>query len=166
MGGFTKILLSDTSRDNIDRHNARLRLFGVPRQYRFYSRGDMVEEYEYYCATMQGKPTGAKYPDSLFPRASINSFEDFLRYWNPRVVGEVLVPPVGMLTFDCYFSRTSKRAMCAIGKYLVANVSAIQEVGGSFTTFMERGMTVAERREFTSRCNPYIRVAINADGTL
>jgi hypothetical protein len=61
-----------------------------------------------------------------------------------KAVVSVLSPPSGTLQFDCYFGRTSKRAMRKIGRYVAENIEEIKEVDGSFTTFMERGMTKEE----------------------
>jgi len=161
MGGFTKVMLKDTSHDNIARHNARLEIAGVPRQYRFTDTTNALVEYEWYLAHVNGDPNPkarqANYPEHQFPRDKIKSFEDFCKCWHPQVCGETFVPPPGALTFDCYFGRTSRKAMRAIGKYLMANVEAIATVAGSFQTFMERGMTIAEREEFMRRCAPAIK---------
>ncbi len=145
MGGFTKVYLKDTSQKNIDTQNARLILMGVPKQYRFYSETEVIYEYESFRI---GK---GYFPENQFPREKINSLEDFKNYWSPEALGEVFVPKFGTLTFDCYFGRTSKRAMRKIGKYLAENVDQIESVGGSFSTFMERGMTKAERKLMEER---------------
>jgi len=140
MGGFTAIYLKDTSVSNITRQNVKLELSGVPKKYRFYSELDRIKEYEYY------KNKIGNYPEHLFPPDKINSFEDFIKYWSHEHLGEVFVPKIGSLVFDCYFGRTSKRAMRAIGKYLVENWREIKSTSGSFETFMERGMTKLERQ--------------------
>lgn len=139
MGGFTQIVLKDKSRANIDSHNAKLEIAGVPKKYRFYSEGDVIFEYESFKAG-QGH-----FPEHMFPKDKINSLEDFKKYWSSEAVGEVFVPPYGALQFDCYFGRTSKKAMRAIGKYVTENHDAIEKVSGSFSTFMERGMTKLEQ---------------------
>jgi hypothetical protein len=163
MGGWTKVMLKDTSRDNIDRHNARLEIFGVPKQYRYQHHGNVVEEYEWYLAHVSepdhpnSKVREAVYPEHMYPRDQINSFADFCKFWNPEAVGASLVPPNGALTFDCYYSRMSRRAMRAVAKYLLANVAEIASVEGSFSTFMEKGMTASQRAEFLENCAPAIR---------
>ena len=139
MGGFTKIRLKDTSQENIDKHNARLELNGVKDMYRFYSDRDIRFEYEAF------KMNDGVFPEHKFPKDKIKSFEDFKKYWSPEALGEVFVPRVGTLTFDCYFGRTSQRAMRNIGRYLGMNAKHIKEVGGSFETFCERGMVKLER---------------------
>ena len=146
MGGFTKVMLEDTSVENIDRHNARLEIAGVPKKYRYQTERAVVEEYEWYKAKMADPSIDATYPPHMFPADEINSLADFRKFWNPKMAGETFVPPVGALTFDCYFGRMSKRAMRAVGKYLIAHVDEIASVTGSFQTFTERGMTKEERR--------------------
>lgn len=140
MGGFTTILLKDCSQQNIDKHNARLKIHGVPEKYSFYSERDIIEEYEYYKA---GKGI---FPTSQFPLCSIISYKSFKKYWSPQALGEVFCPEVGMFTFDCYFGRTSKPAMRAIAKYLYKNHMHIDKTEGSFGTFLERGPTKKERK--------------------
>lgn len=134
MGGFTTIQLEDTTQLNIDTQNARLEICGVPKRYRFYSERDVIFEYEYFKA---GK---GEFREELFPKDKINSLEDFKRYWSPQALGEIFVPHCGMLTFDCYFGRTSKTAMKALGRYIsdIDNIKEIKSVGGSFSTFIER----------------------------
>lgn len=140
MGGFTVFYLKNTSEENIAKQNAKLTALGVPKKYRFYSEGDIMEEYEWF------KKEDGVFPEHLFPRAKIHSYEQFKCYWNPKAVGEVFVPYVGSLTLDCYFGRTSKRAMRNIGKYLADNHREIKSMSGSYDTFMERGMTKLERQ--------------------
>lgn len=143
MGGFTKVVLKDVSRENIDKQNARLELYKVPKKYRFYSEQDVILEYEAF------KMHDGVFPENQFPRDKIKSFEDFKKYWSPEALGEVFVPHYGTLTFDCYFGRTSQRAMRNIGRYLGYNVKYIKKVDGSFSTFAERGMTKIERQIMT-----------------
>jgi hypothetical protein len=133
MGGFTKIQLRDTSRENIDAQNARLELAGVPKKYRFYSEADVIFEYESF------KQYDGVFPEQQFPREKIRSLEDFKRYWSAEALGEIFVPPIGALIFDCYFGRTSQRAMQGIARYVAENHREIEKVGGSFETFVERG---------------------------
>lgn len=132
MGGFTVIYLKDRSEENIRKHNELLAKHRVPKRYRFYSMADVQFEYDGFC-----KGTGV-FPEHMFPKSKIRSFEDFKKYWNPEAVGEVFVPYTGSMSFDCYFGRTSKNAMRNIGKYLLENHNDILAVSGSFTTFMER----------------------------
>ncbi|MFA5366645.1 MAG: hypothetical protein WC333_02075 [Dehalococcoidia bacterium] len=116
----------------IARENEELKNCGVARRYRFYSNADIRAEYEYYL-----KGDG-NYPPHLFPPHKINTFEDFRKYWSPEALGEVFVPKNGTLNLDCYFGRTSKRAMHNIARYLLCNSSKIKSVNGSFSTFVER----------------------------
>jgi hypothetical protein len=140
MGGFTNFKLKDVSEMNIMKHNAKLRVFKVPEKYRFYSVSDVLLQYEYF------KIGDGAWPEAQFPKDKINSFEDFKKYWNPKALGVVFVPHFGQLTFDCYFGRTSKRAMRGIAKYLAENHRDIESAGGSYETFFERGMTKLERQ--------------------
>lgn len=140
MGGFTTVLLRDTSHQNIAKHNALLRLYKVPKKYSFYSEDDVIFEYEAF------KRGDGVFPASQFPKDKIHSLNDFKRYWSTEALGEVFVPRFGTLTFDCYFGRTSKRAMRNIGKYLADHCREIKATGGSFETFMQRGMTKLERQ--------------------
>lgn len=140
MGGFTKFQLKDTSNENIAKHNMLLRKFGVPKKFFFYSLNNLIEEYEGF------RRGDGVFPESFFPRDKIKSFDDFQRYWSTEALGEIFVPPFGALTFDCYFSRTSKRAMRNIAKYLADNHKDIESASGSYITFFERGMTKQERQ--------------------
>lgn len=142
MGGFTKIRLSDISQENIDKHNQMLKDLKAPKWCRFYSEKDVKFEYEGF---VNGE---GEFPEHLFPRDKINSYEDFKRYWSPEALGEVFVPKFGTLTFDCYFGRTSKRAMNIIGKYLVENCMDVEEVGGSYSTFVERSGLSKKDKEY------------------
>ena len=142
MGGFTKIFLRDSSIENIRKQNEKLKEYKVARRYHFYSDDDIAMEYHYF------QKNEGYFPKDQFPKNEINSFEDFKRYWSPVTLGEVFVPHNGCLIFDCYYGRTSKRAMRNIGKYLYDNADQIKKVGGSFTTFMERGMTKKEQKYF------------------
>lgn len=139
MGGFTTIQLKDTSIENIAKHNAQLELMKVPKKYRFYSILDIIFEYESF------KKGLGHFPEHMFPKAKIKSLKDFRKFWSPEALGEVFVPQMGMLTFDCYFGRTSEKAMRKIGKWVSGNIKDIKSVDGSFTTFMERGMTKTEQ---------------------
>jgi hypothetical protein len=140
MGGFTQIKLRDCSQRNIDTQNARLELAGVPKMFRFYSEKDVIFEYE---AFLIGKGV---FSENQFPKDKINSLEDFKKYWSTKALGEMFVPPFGTLQFDCYFGRTSKRAMRNLGRYIALNIREFKEFDGSFSTFMERGMTAIERQ--------------------
>jgi len=144
MGGFTQVRLKDTSNKNIKEQNAKLKAYGVKRSIRFYSMADIRFEYDSFV-----KGIGT-FPEHMFPKDKINSFNDFKKYWNPKAIGEVFCPHIGTLQFDCYFGRTSKNAMRKLGKYLAANHQEIKAVGGSFTVFMERGMTKSERNIITN----------------
>jgi len=145
MGGFTQVYLKDTSRSNIDKHNALLRLYNVPKEYHYHSESDDIFEYESFKKFI-GTQREKYFSEEFFPKDKINSFEDFKKYWSPKALGEVFVPYEGTLQFDCYFGRTSKRAMRNIGRYLADNVRDIEKTRGSFSTFMERGMTKLEQQ--------------------
>jgi len=139
MGGFTQIKLKDTSNKNIKHQNSLLREYGVKKSLTFYSIDDVKFEYESFTKGL------GTFPNHMFPKDKINSFNDFKKYWNSEALGEVFCPKFGSLVFDCYFGRTSKNAMRKLGKYLAANHQHIKQAEGSFTTFMERGMTKIER---------------------
>lgn len=147
MGGFTVIYLKDRSEENIRKHNELLKKYGVAKRYRFYSLDDVKFEYNGFM-----KGTGV-FPENLFPKDKIKTFDDFCKYWNPKAIGEVFVAYTGSLSFDCYFGRTSKRAMRNIGKYVADYWRDILAVSGSFDTFMERGMTKLERQLVTEKIN-------------
>jgi hypothetical protein len=132
MGGFTQIRLRNCSEENIKEQNEQLRKYGVAKKYRFYSEAEVREEYEYYL-----KGDG-NYPPHLFPAHKIDSYEDFKRYWSSEALGEVFVPKFGTLNLDCYFGRTSKRAMHNLAGWLLCNLSQVKSVNGSFSTFVER----------------------------
>lgn len=133
MGGMTYLYLKDTTEQNIARHNAKLEVLGVPKKYRFYSRNDVILEYEYFLAQK------GSYPEHLFPKNKINSFEDFQKFWNTKNLGECFVPKFGSLLLDVYFGRTSKRSMRLIARHFVDNIEEFDSVNGSFSTFLERG---------------------------
>lgn len=132
MGGYTQIILKDDSEDNIIDCNCLLNVEKVSKAYRFYSRNDARTEYGYFKIKAVGN-----YPEYLFPRNKINSYEDFLNYWNPKNCG-FFINPFGALSFDCYFVRTPAIQMKRIANFLVDNYSLIKEAKGSFETFVER----------------------------
>jgi len=133
MGGFTSIQLRDTSQEHIDEQNAELDALGVAKRYRFYSEENIKLEYE---AFLNGDGV---FPEDDFPRDLINSLEDFKIYWSPKKWGTCFIPEIGMLTFDCYFGRTSTRAMHGIARYLLYTFEGvIKETSGSYSTFVER----------------------------
>lgn len=134
MGGFTEIRLKTTDENEIAKENLRLKQMGIPEAYRFYSINDVRKEYE---AFLEGE---GYFPKHLFPKDKINSFEDFKLYWNTDALGEIFCPAFGALTFDCYFNRTPKYVLKKIGSWCYQNTDKIKEVGGSFSTFVERGM--------------------------
>lgn len=143
MGGFTLVYLKDKSKENISYHNDLLKQYGVPRRYRFNNlEKDQKQQYGYY---LSGK-YDSYFPEHLFPSEKIHNFEDFQKYWNPEALGEIFVHPNGSLGFDCYFGRTSNRAMRNIGKYIANYIDCFEKFDGSFETFMERGMTRRERK--------------------
>ena len=138
MGGFTEIHLKNTSEENIKEQNRKLKSFGVPAKYRFYSETDIKKEYKCFI-----KGEGA-FPEHLFPKNEINSYEDFKKYWNPSAIGSTFCPYAGSLTFDCYFGRTSDKDMRGIANYLLQNHNEIKSADGSFDTFMSKVMTDEE----------------------
>ncbi len=138
MGGYTELRLKNCSRDNIDVHNARLELARVPKQYRFYSKAEVIFEYESF------KVGKGVFPEHLFPKDKINSFEDFKKYWSGKHLGANFCPPFGTLRFDCYFGRTPHKVMRKLGKYLLKNISEFKKAEGSFESFMEKVMTDEE----------------------
>lgn len=141
MGGFTQLYLRDTSIENIERQNAVLDIYGVPKRYRFASLvKSQVIEYEYFKRGL------GVFPEHCFPKDKIRCFADFQKYWTPEAIGECFCAPDGVLQFDCYFGRTSKRAMRKLGRYIAENIREFKKFEGSFTTFMERGMTAIERQ--------------------
>lgn len=140
MGGFTEVFLKDCSYENIKKQNEKLKEYNVAKRYSFYSEDDVKFEYEAFC-----KGEGS-FPEHLFPKNKINSYKDFTKYWSTKALGALFVPEFGVLTFDCYFGRTSKRAMRNMGRYIADNVRLIKKTRGSFSTFMERGMTKLERQ--------------------
>lgn len=142
MGGFTKIVLKDKSCENIKKHNEILKDYGVAKKYSFYSEDDVKFEYDSFV-----KGLGV-FPEHLFPKDKINSYNDFTRYWSTEALGEVFIPKFGTLTFDCYFGRTSQNAMSRIGRYFADHVEDMESVGGSWDTFMERGMTKLQREVY------------------
>lgn len=140
MGGFTQVFLRDRSEENIKAVNQSLRDAGLRKELRFYSEDETRFEYECFLKN------DGYFPEDQFPRNEIKSYEDFKKYWNTEKLGAVFVPPYGVLQFDCYFGRTSKRAMRILGRWIVDNHRLIEKTSGSFTTFMERGMTKLERQ--------------------
>lgn len=141
MGGFTQVKLKDCSAENVDKQNKILAAYKVAKRYRFYNlKKEQEIEYEYF------KKGEGVFPEHLFPKDKIHSLKDFRQFWNPKALGEIFVPPTGTLQFDCYFGRTSKRAMRNMGRYIADNINLFKEFSGSFSTFMERGMTRVERK--------------------
>lgn len=140
MGGFAQVYLRDRSAEGIAKANQSLAEAGLRKALRFYSEDDVRLEYDYFA---RGE---GYFPADQFPKDKIKSFEDFKKYWNPQALGDVFCPPFGVLQFDCYFGRTSKRAMRIMGRWIADNHRLIEKTSGSFTTFMERGMTKLERQ--------------------
>ena len=140
MGGFTQIYLRDKSRNNIDKHNALLKLYKVPKKYRYQSEADVILQYEAF------KINDGVWQPHLFPRDKIKSLSDFKNYWSSSALGDVFCPPNGTLQFDCYFGRTSNYAMRNIGRYISDHYKDIEKTQGSFCTFAERGMTKLEQQ--------------------
>lgn len=140
MGGFTEVFLRNKTQVNIDKMNTLLREYKVPKWYRFYSENDVKFQYESFLKNK------GHFPETHFPKDKINSYEDFTKYWSTKALGACFVPRFGTLTFDCYFGRTSKRAMRNMGRFIADNYREIESTSGSFETFMERGMTRIERQ--------------------
>jgi len=136
MGGYTSIQLKDTSEKNILIQNAKLAELGVPVKYHFYSLNDVKYEYAMFVT----RDKRANFPVDMFPPSQIHSLEDFQKFWNNKKLAS-FCPPFGSLNFDCYFGRTSDRAMRAIGKYVVQNYLEIEKIEGSVDDLMERGMS-------------------------
>jgi len=140
MGGFTKLVLKDKSIENIRKHNELLSKAKVRKSIRFYSEDDVRLEYEAFL-----KNDGV-FPEYQFPKDKINSYEDFTKYWSTEALGEIFVPKFGMLTFDCYFGRTSNNAMKCLKNYIVDAFllseyfldSPFEYAGGSWSTYLER----------------------------
>jgi len=140
MGGFTQLKLKDTSEENIEKHNKILDDLKVRKCFRFYSESDVKKEYEAFI-----KGEGA-FAEHLFPKDKIKSYNDFKKYWNPKALGEIFCPPAGTIQFDCYFGRTSKRAMKGIKDYIINALllpenfmtTPFEGASGSWTTFLER----------------------------
>lgn len=131
MGGFTKIKLEDTSEISIRSNNSELAGLGVPKKYRFYSELNVRKEFEYF------KRGEGNFPKYIFE--GISTYQAFKRKWL-----EWTDYSIGALHFDCYYGRTSQRAMRLIGKFVYRNQQSIKSVSGSFDTFIERGMTEKE----------------------
>lgn len=140
MGGFTVIYLKKRDAETIASLNTKLAECGVAKKYRFYSEDNILLEYNAFLAKK------GVFPEYQFPRDKIKSLTDFKQYWSPKAIGEIFIPYVGSLVFDCYFGRTSKRAMRNLSKFLTINHREILGVRGSFDTFMERGMTKADQK--------------------
>ena len=141
MGGFTQAKLKNCSIENINKQNAILDSMKLVKKYRFSNLPkEQEEEYKYF------KRGEGAFQERLFPRDKIRSLEDFRKYWSTEALGECFVPPSGTLQFDCYFGRTSTRAMRIMGRYIAENIELFKEFDGSFSTFMERGMTAKERK--------------------
>ena len=142
MGGFTKIQLEHCDQENIDLQNEKLDKLKLHKGIRFYSEKDIEMEYDFY---LNDEKREEYFPPHLFPYDEIKSYEDFRKIWTG--MGEAIVPPIGSLTFDCYFDRTSKSAMYKIAQYLYNNMGQISEVSGSFSTFIERS-GISQKRKY------------------
>lgn len=133
MGGFTKLQLKNTSIECIEEHNALLRKHKVKKSFKFYSQKDVELEYQYF---LNGE---GNFPEDMFPKDKINSYEDFKLYWNPN---KWFCPNFGSLKFDCYFNRTTKNEMNCIKNYiidvLIFSECPFEYVSGEFEYFLER----------------------------
>lgn len=153
MGGFTKIQLLDTSEENIQLHNELLAKHKVKKCFRFYSVKDIEFEYEAF------KNGEGNFPEHLFPRDEIKCFKSFRKYWSPEAIGDVFCPPIGALTFDACYGRTSNNAMRCIKNYLIDVMTTIDigflkevwVVSGSFSVFMERCSASKINKELLSK---------------
>jgi len=132
MSGFTTIKLKDCSAENIEKQNNVLINCGVPKKYHFYSENDMYDEYIYFTTHKEQYKNFIKFPEK------IKTYNQFKLVWNTKKLTDFIVPEYGMLTFDCYFNRTSKRAMHNLAKYLLNNLDEIESINGSFSTFIEK----------------------------
>ena len=150
MGGFTKVFLKDKRIENIKAQNEELKKLELSKDYHFYSEDDILLEYEAF------KNSDGVFPEHLFPKAKIKSYNDFIKFWNTKSLGEMFCPHFGSLTFDCYFGRMSDEDMAKVGKFIAKNVDIFEKAYGSFTTFMERGMT-EEKRKIIKQSNIIIR---------
>ncbi len=150
MGGWTEIRLRDKSERNIERLNALLDRAKIAKKFRFYSIKDVEFEYSSFVA---GKGV---FPEDMFPRHLINSFKDFREYWNPKKQ-PLWCRPFGSLTLDCYYGRTSERAMFGIGKFIIDNLDEIEEASGEFGTYIERGMTPRQQEKVKNSHIKYTR---------
>lgn len=136
MGGFTTIYLKDNGQENIDLQNKRLDDLGLKQNIRFYSQNDTLLEYEFWRDNPEKHSTN--YQPS-FPHNKIKTYEDFKRIWSAEYYGEVFIPYIGSLSIDCYFSRSSKRTMSILARYIYLYASELKGYSGSFDTFLERG---------------------------
>ena len=130
MGGFTKIQLRDTSEENIDKCNQELREFGLRKDISFNSEKSIREEWEFY---QNDSPEDRRKYYHNFPQ-DITEYSEFRKHW----LAHPFVRPIGALTFDCYFGRTSTRAMHAIARWLLLSLDEVKHVEGSYSTFVER----------------------------
>jgi hypothetical protein len=135
MGWVTALYLADRSAKNIAYHNQKLKEFGVAKCYRFYSEADIRLEYKSFLTD------NSLYPLHTFPKAEINSYDDFKKFWNPVDRGEVFVPYIGSLTFDCYFGRMSNRAMYNVGRYIKEHKHDLLGYQGSLSTLFEKAFS-------------------------
>ena len=135
MGGFTRVILKDKSRNSIDVNNARLEILKVPRKLRFYGETDVITEYESFKLGL------GVFPESQFPSDKIHNIVQFKKYWNTDALGEVFCPNKGELTLDTYFGRTSDYSMKKLGDYIVKFVDDIERVSGSFGSLVEKVLT-------------------------
>jgi hypothetical protein len=141
MGGYTTIHLKNVTQSNIAIENEKLKLYGIPTKYHFYSLNDVRMEYETF------KKGEGYFPEREFSRDKIKTFADFRKCWNNKQL-PFFCPKFGTLAFDCYFGRTSIRTMQKIGKYITENLDNFECFSGSFDTFMERGMNQKQIKLF------------------
>ena len=128
------ITLKDKGTENCAVHNMILKYdYKCAKYLQFNSVAHTKFEYEGF------KRGVGVFPEHVFNRDEIQTFEDFEKVWNPDCVGEIFVPRYGTGKFDCYFGRTPNATMGNIAKYLFEFSDDIESVSGISTdTFLER----------------------------
>lgn len=132
------ITLKDKSTENCAVHNMILKHdYKCEKYLTFNSVAHTKFEYEGF------KRGFGVYPEHIFKRDEIETFEDFEKFWSPDCIGEVFVPHYGSGNFDCYFGRTPNGTMGRIAKYLFDFSNDIESISGSTETFLERATAPA-----------------------
>ena len=65
MGGFTEVYLRDKSKENIAKHNAKLKEYGVRKSLRFYSEDDIQFEFDGFKDSIHKETT--LFSNTLYP---------------------------------------------------------------------------------------------------